>query len=430
MKEINIQAENINQNQIEAALREWLADYPVKPRKALLLPPDFTRFHSKAGLIVRLLYRLLAPDCQVDIMPALGTHLPMSDAEKQNMFGGGIPAERYIGHDWRNDVVKIGEVPSGYIAEISEGLVGYGIDVEVNRHLLDPAYDLIVSIGQVVPHEVAGMANYGKNIFVGCGGKDMINKSHFLGAAFGMERMMGRADTPVRKVFDYAGEYFLKDLPLQYILTVTTTGSDPGAQDETRMNGLFIGKSRKLFEEAALLSQKQNLNMLDHPLEKVVVYLDPGEFKSTWLGNKAIYRTRMAIADGGELVILAPGVKQFGEDKTIDALIRKYGYVGSKQVLELLDREPELRQNLSAAAHLIHGSSEGRFTITYATSILGKDEVERVNFKYRPLHEIIQKYNPEQLKAGRNILTDGEEVYFIKNPALGLWADRNRFYRS
>jgi nickel-dependent lactate racemase len=422
MKEISIQGENIDQKQVESQLQAWFDSFTLKPKKVLLLPPDFTRYYSKAGLIVQILFRLFSPSCQVDIMPALGTHVPMSDEEKQNMFGPGIPAERYINHDWRNEITKIGEVPADYVAKISAGLVNYPIDVEINRHLLDRSYDLIVSIGQVVPHEVVGMANYNKNIFVGCGGKDMINKSHFLGAAYGMERMMGRADTPVRKVFDYAEEHFLKEIPLQYILTVTTT-----LKEETKINGLFIGRSHKQFEEAAVLSQKCNLNLLDQPLKKVVVYLHPGEFKSTWLGNKAIYRTRMAIADGGELLILAPGVKHFGEDKTIDLLIRKYGYVGSNRVLQLLEQEADLRNNLSAAAHLIHGSSEERFTITYATENLTKAEVEQVNFKYRPLAEMIKKYNPDSLRNGNNTLPDGEKIFFVSNPALGLWADKSKF---
>jgi nickel-dependent lactate racemase len=308
------------------------------------------------------------------------------------------------------------------VVKVSEGLVKYPISVEINKRLLDPSYDLILSIGQVVPHEVVGMANYNKNVFVGCGGKDIINRSHFLGAAYGMERMMGRADTPVRQVFNYAEDKFLGKLPLQYILTVTTT-----SKGVTSLNGLFIGRNYRLFKEAAQLSQVKNLDLLAHPLKKVLVYLDPEEFKSTWLGNKAIYRTRMAIADQGELIILAPGVKQFGEDPTIDTLIRKYGYVGSERVLQLAAEEPDLQNNLSAAAHLIHGSSEGRFNITYAAGGLTGAEVEKANFKYRPYQEVIQKYNPEKLENGFNTLKDGEEIFYISNPALGLWALKEKF---
>ena len=422
MPEIVLTSEQIDERTVEQELHKWLGSFTTPLRKVLLLPPDITRFHSKAGLITNLLYQALAPQAKVEIMPALGTHMAMSAEERAAMFGTEIPAECFLVHDWRNDVVKIGEVPAAYVAEVSGGLVSYPIGVEVNRRLMDPSYDLIVSIGQVVPHEVVGMANYSKNIFVGCGGQDIINKSHFLGAAYGMEKMMGRDDTPVRKVFDYAEEHFLATIPLQYILTVTTTKGDV-----TRINGLFIGRDRSLFTAAVRESQRRNLDLLDQPLKKVVVYLDPGEFKTTWLGNKAVYRTRMAIADGGELLILAPGLRQFGEDPQIDLLIRKYGYVGSKRILALVEEHEDLKNNLSAAAHLIHGSSEGRFRITYAPGQVSREEIEQVNFDYLPLNEALDKYDPSKLQDGFNTLANGEEVFYISNPALGLWALKENF---
>lgn len=403
---------------LEEAIRERKAGL----KKVLLLPPDFTRMHSGAGKITAIYYEMLKDTCQVDIMPALGTHDPMTEAECREFFGDKVPLDRIFVHNWRNDVVKVGEVPGSYVKEVSEGLLDYPVNAEVNKRLLDKSYDLIISIGQVVPHEVIGMANYNKNIFVGCGGKDTINKSHFLGAVYGMERMMGRADTPVRRVFNYAEDHFLKDIPLMYVLTVTTVRNG-----KVTIEGLFSGRNLKIFEEAVKLSQEKNLTFLDKPLKKVVVYLDEREFKSTWLGNKAVYRTRMAIADDGELIILAPGVKKFGEDEGIDKLIRKYGYVGRMKVLEHYKANQDLQDNLSAAAHLIHGSSDGRFSITYAVEKLTKEEVEGVNFKYMSLKEAYQKYNPERLTDGFNKLNDGEEVFFISNPAIGLWADRSKF---
>jgi nickel-dependent lactate racemase len=303
------------------------------------------------------------------------------------------------------------------VNEVSEGLISDPIDVEVNNHILNKSYDLIISIGQVVPHEVVGMANYSKNIFVGCGGSNMINQSHMLGAFYGLERIMGRDFSPVRKVFDYAEENFINDVPLMYVLTVTTQ-----VGGKVILHGLFIGRNRKLFEEAVKLSQEKNLIYVEKPLKKVVVYLDEREFKSTWLGNKAIYRTRMAIEDGGELIILAPGVKKFGEDDRNDELIRKYGYIGRKNILELVKKNEDLKGNLSVAAHLIHGSTDGRFEITYAVEKLTREEIEQANFKYEPLSEAYKKYNPAKLKDGFNTLPNGEEIFYISNPALGLWA--------
>lgn len=412
----------IDDERLYAALLESVRDRKPSLRKVLILPPDMTRMHSGAGRITAMYFDMLKDTCTVDIMPALGTHEPMSEHEIREFFGPGIPLERFIRHDWRNDVVKLGEVPPDFVSMVSDGLVSEAVDVEVNRLLLDKSYDLILSVGQVVPHEVAGMANYSKNIFVGCGGSSMINKSHMLGAFYGMERVMGRDHSPVRKVFDYAENKFITDIPLIYVLTVTTQRMGNAA-----IHGLFIGRRRRIFEEAVALSQRKNLTFLDKPLKKVVVYLDEREFKSTWLGNKAIYRTRLAIADGGELIILAPGVRKFGEDDENDRLIRKYGYVGREKVLDLCNQDEDLRRNLSVAAHLIHGSSDGRFSITYAVDKLGRDDIEGVNFKYMPLGEALAAYTPGLFKDGFNTLKNGEEIFYISNPAIGLWTHKSRF---
>src|ERR1019366_9263383 len=131
--------------------------------------------------------------------------------------------------------------------------------------------------------------------------------------------------------------------------------------------------------------------------------------------------TRMAIADAGELIVLAPGVRTFGEDPTIDRLIRRFGYRGTPVTLAKVRTEPELAANMSAAAHLIHGSSEGRFSITYCPSHLTRAEIEDVGFRYGDLSAMIRRYDPERLDEGWNRLPDGEEVCFIANPALGLW---------
>ena len=400
---------------LKDALKKSLEGRNLK--KVLILPPDFTRMYSGAGKITAIYYELLKDTCQVDIMPALGTHVPMTYEEWVAFFGEGVPFDRMLIHNWRTDVVKIGEVPASYVSEVSEGLVNTGVEVEVNRAIMDPSYDLILSVGQVVPHEVVGMANYSKNVFVGCGGSSMINSSHMLGAFYGMERIMGKDFSPVRKVFDYAQENFLKDVPLLYVLTTTTNKGD-----EVTIHGLYIEKDRTGFEAAVKKSQEINLTHMKKRLQKVVVYLDPREFKSTWLGNKSIYRTRMAIADGGDLIVLAPAVGRFGEDDENDRLIRKYGYVGRENVLKLVEapENADLRENLSVAAHLIHGSSDGRFNITYCAGKLTEEEVCGAAFNYMSYEEASAKYDPAKLVDGFNTV-DGEEIFYISNPALGLW---------
>ena len=392
--------------------------------RVLAIPPDFTRFHSQAGMLTCFAFEYYG-DRLTDVLPALGTHSPMTAEQLDEMFPG-IPHARFREHDWREGVVTLGEVPAEYVREVSGGAVDYAWPAQVDHLLTDGGHDLMLSIGQVVPHEVVGMANHSKNIFVGTGGPEGINKSHFLGAAYGMERMMGRADTPVRRVLDYACEHFATALPILYVQTVI--GRDEAGVLQLR--GLYIGDGRECFERAAALSLKVNFEMVEQPLKKVVVYLDPSEFKSTWLGNKSIYRTRMAIADEGELIVLAPGVREFGEDPEIDRLIRKYGYVGTPAVMAAMAANPELAQNQSAAAHLIHGSSEGRFAITYCPGHLSEEEIRGVNFEYAPLDEMRQRYNPATLKDGVNVMDDGEEIFYISNPAIGLWSWRDRFEGS
>jgi nickel-dependent lactate racemase len=393
-------------------------------RKVLVLPPDHTRLNSDAGELTRLLYEMLSPKTEVDIMPALGTHSAMTEAQLRMMFGSGIPLERFKVHDWRNGIRQVGEVPGKLIQQWSEGLVDYSVRIEVSD-LLFAGYDLILSVGQIVPHEVVGMANYTKNIVVGAGGADIINKSHFLGAAYGMERMMGRIETPVRRLFNYGVATFLRDLPIQFVLTVMEKNKAGSAMI---MRGLYVGDDMETFTLGARLSQKVNLDLLDKPLKKVVVYLDPHEFKSTWLGNKAVYRTRMVMADGGELIVLAPGLKEFGEDAEIDRLIRKYGYRGTPATLSAVKANAELRNNLSAAAHLIHGSSEGRFRITYCPGPqMSQQAIRSVGFEPGNLEATLKRYNPDKLKDGPNRLPDGEEVFYISNPALGLWALKSQF---
>ena len=410
----------ITPQEVKEILNKVFDGMGVKNR-VLALPLDHTRMNSFAGPITDMIHGYFG-DKLTDIMPALGTHAPMTDAQLDMMFGS-IPHSLFRIHDWRNDVVTIGEVPKEYVEEISEGKLSFSWPAQVNKLLLDKSFDLILSIGQVVPHEVIGMANYNKNIFVGTGGNEGINKSHYLGAIYGMERIMGRAKTPVRSILEYASTHFAQELPIVYIQTVLSKGDD----GEMKLRGLFIGDDFECFQKAAELSLETNFIMVDKPIKKCIVYLDPKEFASTWLGNKSVYRTRMALADGAELIVLAPALKEFGEDKTIDRLIRKYGYANTPAILKAVEENADIQENLGAAAHLIHGSSEGRFSITYCPGDhISKEEIESVNYGYAPYAEMMEKYNVNQLKDGWNTV-NGEEIFYISNPALGLWAYPDRF---
>ena len=405
---------------LRSALHEAL-DRIGRRDKVIAVPPDITRFHSRAGLMTQYAYEYYGSSL-ADILPALGTHTPMSDEERVEMFAS-VPADLFRAHRFRTDIVTLGEVPAGFIERVSQGKLSFTWPAQTNKLVADGGHDLILSLGQVVPHEVIGMANYNKNIFIGTGGSEGINKSHYLGAVYGMERIMGRADNPVRQVLNYAHREFASHLPIVFAHTVVGRESD----GSLALKGLFVGDDEECFLRAAELSLEVNFTMVEEPFRKVVVYLDPQEFRSTWLGNKSVYRTRMAIADGGELVVLAPGVKEFGEDNEIDRLIRRYGYVGTDPIIRLVEEREDLRANLSAAAHLIHGSSDDRFTITYCPGHLSEEEVEGVSFRYGDLDRMMKRYDPTQLRDGYNTLPDGEEIYYVSNPAVGLWAHADRF---
>ncbi len=397
-----------------AGVLSSLRDEGYDLSKVLAVPPDITRFHSGSGEVLGAVASQLG-EALTDVIPAVGTHSPMTEAEIGRMYPG-VPRELFRDHNFRTDVETLGRIGADYIRELSEGKLDFDYPVQISKRIAANEHGLVLSIGQVVPHEVVGMANHAKNLFVGTGGAEAIDRSHYLGAVYGMERIMGVAETPVRTLLNRAAHDYLGDRPVVYILTVVATGPDghPG------IVGLFAGDDEECFYEASALARQYNVFQLERAPETVVVSLDPDSYRSTWLGNKAIYRTRKAIADGGRLLIHAPGVSHFGEDEAIDRLIRTWGYRGTQYVLDGVARDEALAEGLSAAAHLIHGSSEGRFRICYAPGGLSRGEVEGVGYEYIDLKDLENEVRFDTLVDGWNSV-NGEDIYYISQPGLGLW---------
>jgi nickel-dependent lactate racemase len=394
-----------------------------RPKRVLLLPPDITRAHSGAGRMTEILYNLFSKEADVHLIPTLGQHVPHTPEENRRMFGS-VPEERIHAHDWRGGCVKVGTVPADYVKEVSKGAADWEIPVVLNPMLMKEHWDLIINVGHVVPHEVLGFANHNKNYFIGLAGKEMICGAHMAAACCGIENNLGTLITPVRKCFNKAEEDFLGNLPDVYVQIVMARNS----QGELVHTGLYVGDDLETYLQAARQSREQNINILEKPLDKVVCVMQGDEFYSTWVANKAVYRTRMALADGGELVIMAPGLKRFGEQPEVDEIIRKYGYCGTPKVMEDYRKDPILQDFAHATAHLIHGSSEGRFKITYAPGHISKAEIESVNFQYADLNETMKKYPPDRLKEGFNDMPGGERIYFIPTPSAGLWATREKLF--
>lgn len=402
-------------------------------RRILLVPPDASRRWSRAGEITGHLYgHLSAAGCGVSVLPALGTHRPMTPVEVESLFCGRVPVERILRHDWRAGLARVGEVAGSEMAALSSGVMSEALRVDVDEALLAD-WDVVVSVGQVLPHEVTGMANGTKNLVIGLGGAPTINDTHLLGALCGIEQVMGRVRTPVRQAVDAAFDRFLAPrIRVLWILTVV----EPSPTTVTT-RGLFAGwgstaeSGGAAYRAAADLAARCNITVVDGPLPRVTCWMDPEEFRSTWLANKAVYRTRMALADDAELVVLAPGVTRFGEDPTVDGLIRRHGYAGTPAVLEAIRADPTLSDNLGAAAHLIHGSSEGRFRIVYCTDPasggLSQEEVEGVGYEWRPLPQELDRLGVGGHSAsGSYRARDGRPFDHIARPALGLWSTAGR----
>jgi len=390
--------------------------------RVLVLPPDYTRFNSFAGEITCMLYKKLKNHSHIEIMPTIGTHTPMTKEELTSMYPG-IPHEIFRSHNWQKDVICMGTIPSETTHELTGGLANWSVNCEINKTLIEGGWDQIISVGQLVPHELVGIANFNKNILIGTGGKDIIGKTHILGALYGLEKMMGHISSPVRKLFNYMSQNFIHHLSISYIMTVR--GSDRENRIVTR--GIFAGNDEECYIRGSKLCQQVNIKLLKKEYEKVIAYLDPEEIKSMWVGNKAICRTRMAIADGGELIVLCPGIQSFGENPISDAFIRKYGYQNQKPLLKTVEECGDLEDNLASLSHMIVSSPEGRFKVIHAVKKLSRSELESVNCNYADYDEVVKRYNPYSLKEGENIMPDGEEVFYVSKPTQGLWSEINRF---
>ena len=420
-------AEGINTRRMEELIERTAEEARRRicghPRRVLLLPPDVTRMHSGAGRLTELLYQQFSHEAEVHVIPTLGQHVPHTPRQNREMFGS-IPEERIHAHHWIETCVKLGEVPADFVEEVTHGAADWAIPIVLNRMLMEEPWDLIVNVGHVVPHEVLGFANHNKNYFIGLAGKETICAAHMAAACCGIENNLGTLTTPLRACQNKAEDDFLANLPDLYVQIVMARNQ----QDELVHTGLYVGDDLDTYLEAARQSRDENITVFDEPLQKVVCVMQADEFVSTWVANKAIYRTRMALADGGELIVIAPGLKRFGEQDEVDRLIRKYGYVGTPKVMAEYAQNADMQDLAHATAHLIHGSSEGRFSITYAPGHMTREEIEGVNFQYADLDETLAKYPPDRLKEGFNELPDGERVFFIPTPSAGLWATREKLY--
>ena len=419
------ESSEINRSEIEFHCQRLIDESQARLNRSLnrvlLLPPDLTRAHCGAGWITETIYKILSPTCDVHVIPTLGQHVPHTEEENKWMFGS-IPNDKIHAHDWRNGVTRVGVIPSSLVKESTNGVADWEIPVDLNTMTVTEKWDLIIHIGHVVPHEVLGFANHNKNYFIGLGGKETICASHMAAGVYGIENNLGNLITPLRACYNWAEDEFLSHLPDVYFQVVMARNQE----NKLVHTGVYVGDDLDTYLMAAKRSREQNITVFEKAIPKIVAVMQADEFRATWVANKAVYRTRMAMADGGELLIIAPGVERFGEQPEVDKLIRKYGYRPRNQILELYKKNSDMQDIAHATAHLVHGTSDDRFTIRYAPGKLSKDEIESVGYAYADCGEMLKKYDPEKMKEGFNTMPDGEEVYFISTPSSGLWSTREK----
>lgn len=417
-----VEGKSLSEQEIREAVERLLEEARKRikkdPKRVLLLPPDLTRAHSGAGRITEMLWEGLK-GCEVAVIPTLGQHRPHTEEENRWMFGK-IPNGSIHAHDWRQGCTNVGAIPREMVEETTGGAADWEIPVDLNTKLMTEPWDLVINVGHVVPHEVLGFANHNKNYFIGLGGKETICAAHLAAAVYGIEKNLGCLVTPLRACFNWAEAQYLGHLPDVYLQIVMRRDEN----EKLVTSGIYVGDDLETYLAAARASREQNITTFDKPIRKIVAVMQADEFRSTWVANKAVYRTRMAMADGGELLVIAPGLERFGEQPEVDALIRKYGYTGTPRILGLFRTEKDLQELAHATAHLIHGSSEGRFTIRYAPGHLTQQEIEGVGYEYADLREVQQRYAPERMKEGWNTMPDGEEVFYISTPSAGLWSTK------
>ena len=345
-----------------------------------------------------------------DALVAQGTHPPMSQAQKLAKIGDADFNGLLFDHRWDEpeELITLGELSGETVRELTGGLIEQAVPVSINKLLAPGVYDTVLVIGATVPHEVAGFAGGAKYFFPGVAGPELTHTTHWLGALTGIENVIGRVETPTRRLIEAAAE-----LITARIISLNTVVSRNDGELVTY--ALFTGDIREAFRRAAEVSRQVHIRYTERKYKTVVALLDP-HYDELWVGGKASYKLGAIIEEGGELIIYAPHLTKLSE--THGTLIEKYGYAPLESVRDMLGVSEELRENLCIAAHLAHVAYAGRlddegkivprYRITMASG-LDEETCRRVNLgfiDYRTFDYEARRSDPDTLvvaDAGRDL---------------------------
>ena len=398
---------------VEDALRA------IKPgSRVLAIVSDRTRDDNTPELFPLVSQRLaLVGAASLDVLIAQGTHVAMSDADKRAKIGAGLASMPLLGtifdHHWdrESELTTLGTIGAEVIAKETGGLLNESVRIRLNARLAPGQYDHVLVLGATVPHEVAGFAGGAKYFFPGVAGPELTHLTHWLGALATIERVIGRVETPTRRLIEAAAAF----VPTPAIAFTTVATRDASG---LKTRALFAGDVRETVRRAAEISQQVHIRYTGRRYTRVVAILDE-HYDELWVGGKASYKLGSIIERGGELIIYAPQLSAIS--LTHGALIEKYGYAPLERVRDMVEGSDELRANLCVAAHLAHVAYAGdrgddgvvvpRYRITLAAN-LPEETCRRVNLGYLD----VRTFDPRAFRDDPDTLVvenAGRDLYLV-----------------
>ncbi|HET7217151.1 MAG TPA: lactate racemase domain-containing protein [Vicinamibacterales bacterium] len=397
-------------------LRDGLARLDVDGRRVIVLIPDGTRTMPMAAMFAALEREIGARVAALDYLVALGTHSPMNDEALTRLVGtpvvnGRAGSRRIFNHRWDDPATfaNLGSIPAREIADITGGRLSVDVPVALNRLVVD--YDHVLICGPVFPHEVVGFSGGTKYLFPGIAAAPIIHFTHWLGALITSTEVIGTVDTPVRAVINRAAA--LLDTPLSLLALVVTHDGVAGA---------YVGGVHEAWREAALLSSRRHIVWLDRPFDRMLAVM-PEMYDDLWTAAKGAYKTETAVADGGEVIVYAPHVREVSY--THGRLIEEIGYHCRDYFLAQWDRFSGYPGGI--LAHSTHvkglgtfdaerGVESPRITVTLATGI-PRERCNRINLAYQdPARIDFSEWSADNEHTSRIVPRAGELLFRVGAP--------------